>query len=176
MELDLGNVVNENSVWNLTGILVNEMEVPVNQTICSKQNKIINAFLPIPELTREDAIDLCKKFGQDVYIAGDFETKEAFDYYYDGLHSNQKYVDQCGFYDNGRLKTWLPYKSKSGQLAHEITGQPLLPNNENKFLVDWFSGASDDPLQCGSAYFGIVPQYNNIGEDYCSAKERLDTA
>ena len=79
-----------------------EIEIPVIDTMCSRQNRIFNAFLPIPELTKEDAVDICKKFGEDVYVAGNFETKEDFDVYYDGLNANEKFVNKCGFYDNGR--------------------------------------------------------------------------
>ena len=69
----------------------------------------VSAFLPVPELTRADAVDLCRKFGAAAHIAGDFEDRADFDAFYAGLYANQRYLDQCGFYDNGRLLTWLPY-------------------------------------------------------------------
>ena len=168
---DQGNMVNENSFWTLTGVLVKRVEVAVESTICSKKNEITNAFLPIPELTRQDAIDLCKKFGENVFIAGDLETKEAFEDFYDELFLNQKYIDQCGFYDNGRLKTWLPYHSTNGKLVHDLTGRPLLPNQEDKYFAIWYGGPTDDPTFCVLAYFGIVPKYKNIEEDGCQTKK-----
>ena len=73
----------------------------------------VSAFLPVPELTRADAVDLCRKFGAAAHIAGDFEDRADFDAFYAGLYANQRYLDQCGFYDNGRLLTWLPYTHTS---------------------------------------------------------------
>ena len=157
--MDQGSILNQNSVWNLTGTLVVKTAIPVNETICNKQNDIINAFLPIPELDWENAIDLCHKFGEDVNIAGNFETIEDFNYYYDSLHSTQKFIDQCGFYDNGRIKTWVPYKSQYGSkyLVNVNTMKNLLLGDpERQVYADWYGGPNDDSdNKCGAAYFGI---------------------
>ena len=52
------------------------------------------------------------------------------------------YVDRCGFYDNGRIKTWLPYRrnAETSGLAHEISGEDLLGEEEDKLYVGWYSG------------------------------------
>ena len=63
-----GNIVNKDSSWNITGSLVKKITIPVQDTQCSRQKSVVNAFLPIPQLTREDAEDLCKRFGEDVAI------------------------------------------------------------------------------------------------------------
>ena len=84
-ELDHGSAVSPLSPWNLTGNLVHRVSIPVEKTLCNKQNSIVNAFLPVPKLTRKDANNLCKKFGENVRIAGNFEEKEDFDTYYDSL-------------------------------------------------------------------------------------------
>ena len=34
---------------------------------------------------------MCRKFGEDVYIAGTFHDKEDFDIYYQGLNQNEKF-------------------------------------------------------------------------------------
>ena len=170
-----GNIVNKDSSWNITGSLVKKITIPVKDTQCGRQKSVVNAFLPIPQLTREDAEDLCKRFGEDVAIAGDFESKEDFDMYYDSLQANQKYIDQCGFYDNGSIKTWLPYhhNQDSSKLIHVSTGRPLMLDNEDKFYVDWYGGpqANDQNGQCVSSFFGLVPKYFNIEEDSCSNKK-----
>ena len=172
---DQGNLVNAFSNWKLTGSLVKKKFFSEEETQCINDNRIINAFLPIPELTKQEAIDLCKKFGEDVYIAGNFETKAEFDVYYEELKSNQKYLDSCGFYDNGRIKTWLPYiqNNDSSSLVHEITRKSLLLDSNDKFYVDWYSGPLKHPHknECTSAYFGLVPKYQNIEEDGCKEKK-----
>ena len=87
----------------------------------------------IPDLNRNDAKNLCKKFGEGVGIAGNFEEKEDFDVYYDALNANKKYLEECGYFDNGRITTWLPYKVKDRKLIHEITDAQLL----NTQVVCW---------------------------------------
>ena len=176
--VDQGNLVNERSPWNLTGILVKEFNVTVNATKCSKENGMVNAFLPITQLTRADATDLCHKFGDGDWngsIAGNFETRQAFDVYYEGLYANQKYLDQCSLYDNGRIKTWLPYKANEDKtnLVHELSKVMLMPNSEEKFYTDWYGGPQNnlEENQCLSAYFGLVPKYQNLVEDSCSSKK-----
>ena len=82
-----GNLINSTTTWNLTAELVTMIDVPMEDLKCHKRTERINAFLPIPEMTREEALDLCHKFGEDVHIAGQFNSKEDFDHYYDGKYN-----------------------------------------------------------------------------------------
>ena len=109
-----GNIIGPSTSWNLQGAVVRSVQVSSNLLICSPFNETINVFLPIPELSNSDARDLCHKFGENVPIAGNFQDKAGFDAYYEGLFENKKFVHKCGFYDNGRLKTWIPYKHNAG--------------------------------------------------------------
>ena len=79
-----GNLVNSSTTWNITGDLVTLVDVPLEDLRCPKKTEKINVFLPIPELTMQDAIELCQKFGEDVHIAGEFLTKDDFNHYYEG--------------------------------------------------------------------------------------------
>ena len=79
-----GNLINSTTTWNLTAELVTMVEVPLEELRCRKRDNKINAFLPVPKLTKEEALDLCHKFGEDVHIAGEFTNREDFDHYYDG--------------------------------------------------------------------------------------------
>ena len=83
-----GNLVNSSTTWNITGDLVTLVDVPSEHLRCQKKAEKINAFLPIPELTKAEALDLCHKFGNDVHIAGDILNKDDFDLYYDGIKCN----------------------------------------------------------------------------------------
>ena len=79
-----GNLINTTTTWNLTAKLVTMVEVPLENLRCGRRHEKMNAFLPIPELTREEALDLCQKFGDNVPIAGQFSNKADFDEYYEG--------------------------------------------------------------------------------------------
>ena len=187
----VGNLINEDSVWDMTGTLTKEMEVDPKDFLCNKETQKINAFLPIPELTRNDSVDLCQKLGRDVYIAGNFEDEADFDNYYEGMLSNSEYVFECGFHDNGRIKTWIPYRPNADHTyqVHDITGKgnvntvvndnvdfesiglPLLPNNSDKFYVTWHPDPHPPPDLCGAGYFGLVPKYRNLHTDSCRNKK-----
>ena len=79
-----GNLINSSTIWNITASLVTMVDVPLEKVRCEERDDKINAFLPVPKLTKEDAEDLCHKFGEDVHIAGHFNSKQDFDHYYDG--------------------------------------------------------------------------------------------
>ena len=51
-----------------------------------------------------------RRFGDNTYIAGNFADVADFDDFYADLFANKKFVEECRFYDNGRLLTWLPYR------------------------------------------------------------------
>ena len=81
-----GNLINTNTRWDLTAELVTMVDVPLEEVRCQKKASKINAFLPVPKLTKEEALDLCHKFGEDVHIAGQFNSKEDFDHFYEGKY------------------------------------------------------------------------------------------
>ena len=79
-----GNLINSSTTWNITAELVTRVDVTLEDLKCRKITEKINAFLPIPGLTMDEALDLCHKFGPDVHIAGQFNSKQDFDLYYEG--------------------------------------------------------------------------------------------
>ena len=87
-----------------------KVDVPDTEAECRRSKTRINAFLPIVQLTKRGAVDLCHKFGDNTYIAGNFADVADFDDFYADLFANKKFVEECRFYDNGRLLTWLPYR------------------------------------------------------------------
>ena len=70
-----GNIANEFTNWGLSGSLLQKISVPEEDVLCTPKQSIINAFLPIPELTKQDALDLCSRFGRDVSIAGNIQIQ-----------------------------------------------------------------------------------------------------
>ena len=81
-----GNLINGSTTWNMTAELVTRVDVPLEEVRCQEKAKKIQAFLPVAGLTKEEALDLCHKFGEDVHIAGHFNSKEDFDHFYDGKY------------------------------------------------------------------------------------------
>ena len=169
-----GSLLNKDSTWKITGKLVKSISVDGN--VCLQAEKKNNIFLPIPKLTKEKAKELCLKFGTNSYIGGSFEKKIDYDRYYDGFKVNQRYIDECGYFDNGRLRTWLPYTRNEDRtaLVHDITGKPLLMESEDKFYGSWYSGPQQKKNLsnlCVETYLGIAPKYQSINEISCSEKK-----
>ena len=52
------------------------------------------------------------------------------------------YIEQCGFYDNGRVRTWLPYQKnqESSALVHDISQETLLGEQLDKYYTFWYGG------------------------------------
>ena len=93
-----------------------------------------------------------------------------------GLQRNKKYVEECGYYDNGRLLTWLPYKlnQDSSAFVHDSSQERLLGDQVDKYYTDWYSGPGYNlewSGHCGYGYFGLVEKYQNIIGGSCSSKK-----
>ena len=90
------------------------------------------------------------------------------------------YVEECGYYDNGRLLTWLPYKRNkdSSALVHDISQKTLLGEQLDKYYRYWYRGPQhpvdhydQGAEHCVFAYFGgLVEKYQNIVERSCLEK------
>ena len=52
------------------------------------------------------------------------------------------YRERCGYFDNNRLKTWLPYRRNedSSALVHYMTQERLLGGQEDKYYTYWYGG------------------------------------
>ena len=52
------------------------------------------------------------------------------------------YVSECGYYDNARLMTWLPYKKErnSSALTHYTSQEKLLGDQVEKYYAYWYGG------------------------------------
>ena len=62
-----------------------------------------------------------------------------FKFLYEGAESAKIYEERCGHSDNGRVKTWLPYRSNgSAPLLHDVTQEKFLGEQEDKYYVSWY--------------------------------------
>ena len=50
------------------------------------------------------------------------------------------YRERCGKLDNGRVKTWLPYRwsYSEAHLLHDVTQERLLGDQADKYYISWF--------------------------------------
>ena len=58
-----------------------------------------------------------------------------------GLQKNKMYRESCGYEDNGRVRTWLPYRSDqySPALLHDLSQEELLGDQADKYYVPWYT-------------------------------------
>ena len=174
-DLGPGTLFNTSSNLTITGHLLQRKAFNESDTLCSKNNTKTNVFLPISQLTRVESEDLCRRLGENVAIAGNFEDKEDFDKYFEELYRNKRYVEECSYFDNGRLRTWIPYKmsSKPPEMLHDKTHRPLLWKITEKFFTPFYltKRVTRTDYDCGSAYFGRMKKYENLESDLCTDKK-----
>ena len=165
-----GVLISTSTSWRSTGGLVTQTSVDMEELQCSKYKDLTSAHLPIPELGWDEAEELCNKFGSDVTMAGEISSLEDYDMYYAGVTNNSWYSEVCGYSDNGRLKTWLPYvvNSTGTGLVHVRSGTPLF----GPFYASWYPGPQGpSPTDVGAAYYGLVPKYENVVGDKPTARK-----
>ena len=166
-----GSLLSSLTSWSLTASLVTEEPVPEAELACGGSSGLVTAHLPVPSLSWQEAVELCARLGSDVYMAGDFRIEADFAEYYKSLQANPWYHSACGYIDNGRIKTWLPYviNSTGTGLQHSVTGNNLFAPS---YYAPWYGGPKTEDLsQCGAAYFGLVSYGSNIHTDSCSASK-----
>ena len=68
-----GNVVNKDTIFNVSGKLIKETGVPVSETLCNRKTKkkIINIHVPFLEFS--EAVQACDKFSTGS-IVGPFQA------------------------------------------------------------------------------------------------------
>ena len=170
IKIPKGNVINEESSWFLTAKLVTDFEVDKEEMICRKTRMIVPAFIPVTGLNKEDAVDLCHKFGADIGLGGEFKNEEDYLAFYELLWSEQSkpYRNADSFLNRGRVLIWLPYTIKNikgiNKTIHDTTGDELGvdfwyngDHQENSILNDFEKFG--DTL---SAYMGLLPYKKNL--------------
>ena len=65
------------------------------------------------------------------------------------------YRESCGYEDNGRVQTWLPYRSDqySAALLHDLSQEELLGEQADKYYVSWYTAPS--PATVSDIYFDL---------------------
>ena len=80
--------------------------------------------MPVPIDTRASMIDICRKFGSDIYLGGEIESIDDINNIRQTLFLNPNYSEECANY--GRFTTWLPYTLQANlEIRHDITNKVL---------------------------------------------------
>ncbi|XP_023325055.1 uncharacterized protein LOC111698837 [Eurytemora carolleeae] len=167
-----GNIVNQSTVWNITGRFIERREFSKSEIECSDQNKHKTVFVTSLFKNFEDANEACDKYKLNS-MAAEFKSLEEFRKYQDEGTSNPAVLSEC--WTGGRLLHWLPYsadaKNKSltqEDFSHVHSKEPLAvmawrpnqPNGKN--------------LQCVKAYLSL--QYDVSWYDFPCFNQNLQWA
>ena len=122
----VGNMINMSSAFNITGPLVELIELDSGELSCADTNKDI--LLPVRANTVEAAAKQCNRLLQNSF-GPFFRTAEKYAALYNRVNSFPKtegFRDLCWF--GGRVLIWLPYKKAAGTTTwnHLIDGSELV--------------------------------------------------
>ena len=149
----VGNMINMSSAFNITGPLVELIELDSGELSCADTNKDI--LLPVRANTVEAAAKQCNRLLQNSF-GPFFRTAEKYAALYNRVNSFPKtegFRDLCWF--GGRVLIWLPYKKAAGTTTwnHLIDGlelvvdrsiyvgiQPSDEEEEADKCTRWYSG------------------------------------
>ena len=121
-----GNLLNSNTNWIYpeNDILIEESEYGIS--LCTERNNENVVPLPIPLDTKENVVDICKKFGSDVNLGGTIRGVEDIVYFREVIFASKLFEESCGSPTGGRYYVWLPYHydyASNGTLVHDVTGE-----------------------------------------------------
>jgi hypothetical protein len=158
-----GNILNDETKWKYPASpLVEETTFDKESFLCSERsmNKLVP--MPIPRDSRDNMIDVCRRFGSDVNMDGTITSLENMEFIFDTIHSKDKFVQACCHVDDGRCNTFVPYfANASAVIVNDITGDVFDLGKE--YYVNFWAGPEVNKTQPMGAYFGKL----------MSMKERL---
>ena len=124
-----GNLLNSQTKWLYpkNDTFITESEYDLASFLCNGKNKETLIPLAIPLDTKENVVDVCKKFGSNVALGGTIRGIEDLEYYTSVvMETSSKYFKQsCGTPTKGRFYLFLPYNfiNNGTLLVHDITGE-----------------------------------------------------
>ena len=166
-----GNI-DDRLVINLTypaSNLVARIDFDERDLLCTQSKQELLITMPIPPINKQDAVNICKKFGDFGELAGEFKNEDDFNRFYTATNQNVAYRHVCSQSDAGRLKTWLPYTINAmSKIVNDISGEEL--------TLDYFAEFFRTPEHslrlgktCLGGYFGDMMLYKkNLYAETCS--------
>lgn len=123
-----GNILSNETKYSYptTSPIIKETTFDMNMFLCTKERSVKMIPMPIPIDTKGPMIDVCRKFGSNIYLGGDIGQPEDLKKIQDILFANKEFRAECGDVDGGRYKLFLPYSIRSsGVVKHDITDEVL---------------------------------------------------
>ena len=123
-----GNLLSNTTKWAYppSSPIIREETFDMNSFLCTEERRVTMFPMPIPVDTKEAMIDNCRKFGSNVYLAGDVKKPEDLKRIQETLFYNKEFRTECGLFDLWRWKTWLPYSLRDNlEYRHDITDEIL---------------------------------------------------
>ena len=160
-----GNLLNSKTEWiyQRNDTFIRESEYEVASLLCTERNKETLIPLPIPLDTKENVVDICKMFGNDVVLGGTIRGIEDIEYFREVVMvtSSKYFKESCGTPTKGRFYLWLPYHYTDNEtsLLHDITGEEYTAgffspdhkaNRGNTVVVSYFG----DMMKMDARLFG----------------------
>ena len=107
-----GNLINPSTQWEISGSLIEKIEVPEKDLVC--QNRTV--LIPIRYENMKDAMEICEILGEVGDYLKPFKTLQDYEELYSRYKADPTMLKYCDH--GGRFIMWLPYtgwKSDEGQ-------------------------------------------------------------
>lgn len=150
-----GDIINKTTRYNITGSLIEQISVPVNDFLCTLDNTRITLYVHAPFLNFRDAKEACDKFYFNSIIGPFTDIKKDWIYFHLEANENAAVKKYC--WNGGRHLHWMPYEDQSQNLSnfiHIITNQKL--NSALVPLSPRFPSSNEFYGKCMMAYLGIL--------------------
>ena len=106
----VGNLINPSTRWEVSGSLIEKIEVPETDVVC--QNRTV--LIPIRFEKMEDAMGICEILGEVGNYLKPFKTLQDYEELYNRFTTDPTMLKYCDH--GGRHVMWLPYNGwKSGE-------------------------------------------------------------
>ena len=150
-----GNILSRKHKWTFpSGSLIKETDFDLADFFCIEHKKNRVVPIPIKKDKKPAMVDICQKFGSSVTLAGAVRSLEDMKHLLKTTRSSKRFQKACGFADNGRLSTWIPYTVNSSyHIVHDTTGEVFDLGEE--YFAFWWKGPEEmgDQVYLGM-YFG----------------------
>ena len=150
----VGNLINANTDWNVpSSTLVKEKTIDFDEMQCTARTVEKLVAMPIPKDTKQNMIDTCQKYGNNVYLGGTIRNLDDMEHIVKIINDTEQFQKACCHFDDNRCSTWVPYEvNVSGIIVHDTTGEVF--DLGKGFYVNFWDGPVKGNPQTVGAYFG----------------------
>ena len=121
-----GNLISAQTKWKYptNDPFIKESTYDLSSLLCTERRNERVVPMAIPLDTKTNVIDVCKKFGSDVNLAGTIRDIKDIEYYVQIIELSKHFKTSCGSPTGGRYFSWVPYNIlTNGTIIHDLTGE-----------------------------------------------------